>query len=42
MECKNVHGRMKLVRNESPLMKFESSMWDGQYMAPVSNFKEDF
>ncbi|KAL7482127.1 hypothetical protein ACHAW6_007822 [Cyclotella cf. meneghiniana] len=42
VECKNVYGRMKPVRKESPLMKLESSAWGGQYVAPVSNFKEDF
>ena len=42
VECKNVYGRMKPVRKDSPLMKLESSSWGGQYVAPVSNFKEDF
>lgn len=42
VECKNTFGRMQPVRKDSPLMKLECSSWGGQYVAPVSDFKESF
>jgi hypothetical protein len=42
VECKNVYGRMAPKRADSPLVKLESSSWGGEYVAPVSEFKENF
>jgi len=43
VECKNVHGRMQPVRDDSPLVNLQSSAWGGSYVAPhVGAFKEKF
>ena len=42
VECKDKFGRMKPVREDSPLRKLQSSSWGGSYVAPtVGDFKED-
>ena len=41
VECKNVYGRMKPVRGDSPLVKLESSSWGGHHVAPVADFKSE-
>ena len=40
VECKDVFGRMKPVRKDSPLVKLESTSWGGEYVAPVCDFSE--
>ncbi|KAL7442607.1 hypothetical protein ACHAXH_006715 [Discostella pseudostelligera] len=43
VECKEKHGRWTPARNDSPLVKLQSSSWGGSYVAPsVGNFKESF
>lgn len=43
VECKEKHGRWTPARNDSPLVKLQSSAWGGSYVAPsVGTFKESF
>jgi histidine decarboxylase len=41
VECKNKHGRIQPVRDDSPLSQLSSCAWGGQYVRPVGDYKSE-
>jgi len=39
VECKNKYGRMKPLRDDSPLVQLTCTSWGGKFVDPVMNFK---